>query len=339
MSTQGRGLRRAQGGFSLVELMVALAIGVFLIAGAATVFAKTRDLYRTNEAISRLQESARYAMSVIEADVRMASYWGLNSRADLIDNTRSPGQGLPAEIPAALAGGINRCGPMWALNLTRYVEGSNNSYDLDCAEFTGAVDGSDQLTIRRAAVGRYDDPDDPASPSLADSGDRLKLVSSRSRGTIFVDTDSPPGYEEPLSESRDLVVRGYYVDRSSGLEAPGRAVPSLRRKSLAGVGGVPDVIDEEIAPGIEDLQVEVGVDRDFDGVPEVFLPLGDAGITPDNAVVAVRAWVLARAESPEQGFRDTAGIPAYADRAASVPNDGIRRLLVSKTMYLRNARR
>lgn len=332
--------RRCNHGFSLIELMVALAIGVFLIAGAITVFAKTRDLYRTNESIARLQESARYAMSVIEADVRMASYWGLTNRGDLIDNVRRPGESLPTEILAGLDARINACGDMWGLNLTQYIGGANNDYGLDCDEFTAVVPDSDQLTIRRASVSRYDDPDDPLSPSLADSGDRVKVVSSRSRGSIYLDPDAiPAGYEPPLSESRELIVRSYYVDQNSGLAAPGRALPSLRRKSLVSDGAQPGVIDEEIAPGIEDLQIEVGVDRDFDGIPELFLPPGVAAIGPDNTIVAVRAWILARAEAPEQGFRDTVGIPAYADREATAPNDGIRRLLYAKTMYLRNARR
>lgn len=338
--------RRRNLGFSLVELMVALAIGVFLIAGAISVFAKTRDLYRTNETVARLQESARYSMSVIETDLRMASYWGLHTRADVISNIRSPGEALPDEIPASLAGVINGCGQMWALDLNRYVEGADGAYGLTCPEFAATtagdrvVLGADQLTIRRASSVRYDDPDDPTSPALAGSGDRIKLVSSRSRGTIYLDPAAPPpGYTPPLSESRDLIVRSYYVDQRSGLVAPGRAVPSLRRKTLTGNGAAPEIRDEEISPGIEDLQVEVGVDANFDGIPEVFLPLGDPGISPDNAAVALRVWLLARAENPEQGYTDTRGIPAYANRAATVPNDKFRRLLVSKTIYLRNARR
>ena len=78
-----QGLQR---GMSLIELMVALAIGTFLLAGTITVFGKTRDLYRTNDAAARLQETARYAMGTLEADLRMANYWGLMSRADMIQN-------------------------------------------------------------------------------------------------------------------------------------------------------------------------------------------------------------------------------------------------------------
>ena len=98
-------------GLSLVELMVAMAIGIFLLAGAVTVFGKTRDLYRTNDAAARLQETARYAMSTIEADLRMANYWGLMSRADLVENGPGlnlasfpdvdPAYTLPADLSAS----------------------------------------------------------------------------------------------------------------------------------------------------------------------------------------------------------------------------------------------
>ncbi len=84
--------------------MVAIAIGTFLLAGAISVFGKTRDLYRTNDAAARLQETARYAMSTIEADLRMANYWGLMSRADLIENGPALDlANLPAVDPVVLA--------------------------------------------------------------------------------------------------------------------------------------------------------------------------------------------------------------------------------------------
>ncbi len=85
-----------------------MAIGTFLLAGAITVFGKTRDLYRTNDAAARLQETARYAMSTIEADLRMANYWGLMSRADLDRERpgarpREPARGRPELLAAGRA--------------------------------------------------------------------------------------------------------------------------------------------------------------------------------------------------------------------------------------------
>ena len=46
-----------QRGFSLVELMVALTIGSFLIIGAVTVYVQSRNSYTVNETVARLQEN------------------------------------------------------------------------------------------------------------------------------------------------------------------------------------------------------------------------------------------------------------------------------------------
>jgi len=331
---------RLQRGLSLVELMVALAIGLFLLAGAVTVFGKTRDLYRTNDAAARLQETARYAMSTIEADLRMANYWGLMSRADLIENGPAldlanppavdPAYSLPADL-TGYAATISSCGAMWAVKLPAYVEANDNAYGLACAEFGTAMPGADQLTIRRASTQLI------AAGALAANAGRIKLQTSRVQGTLFSGSTLPGGYAPPLSETRALVANGYYVDQDSDLRA---GLPSLRRKQLDFNGAAPAIVDQEIVPGIEDLQVEFGADLDSDQNADYFVQPGTA-IPAGDQIVAVRLWILARAEQPELGFIDNRTYD-YASRtggAALTPNDGFRRLLISKTIALRNTRR
>ena len=69
-----------QAGLTLVELMVALAIGSFLMIGAIQIYSQSRQAFVVNESIARVQETAQFAMDTIEADLRMASNWGRNSR-------------------------------------------------------------------------------------------------------------------------------------------------------------------------------------------------------------------------------------------------------------------
>ncbi len=64
-------------GIGLVELMVAMAIGAVLILGAFQMYVDSRNAYTVNETEARLQENARYALAVMEPDIRMANYWGL----------------------------------------------------------------------------------------------------------------------------------------------------------------------------------------------------------------------------------------------------------------------
>lgn len=64
----------AHSGFTLVEMMVALALGLLLALVVAQLFANTRQANRSTEDGARLQENARYAAAVIGRVVRMAGY-------------------------------------------------------------------------------------------------------------------------------------------------------------------------------------------------------------------------------------------------------------------------
>jgi len=68
------------GGMTLIELMVAMALGSFLLLGAMTVFTQGQAAFRVNESTARLQEHARLAMAFLEDDLRMAGHFGLTTR-------------------------------------------------------------------------------------------------------------------------------------------------------------------------------------------------------------------------------------------------------------------
>src|SRR3569832_2431414 len=68
--------RHRQQGLTLVELMVAITIGLILSAGFFLFFVCCFLSFRVEESLSRLQESARLALEFISNDIRMTSYWG-----------------------------------------------------------------------------------------------------------------------------------------------------------------------------------------------------------------------------------------------------------------------
>lgn len=102
-------------------------------------------------------------------------------------------------------------------------------------------------------------------------------------------------------------------------------------------------------PGVEDFQVQFGVDTDAPSTndrgsidryvdpDDPMIDPDDAGFDPNSVVMSVRIWLRIRAERPENGFTDTTNY-VYADKNVGPFNDGFRRLLVSKTIYLRNSR-
>ena len=329
-----RGMRGMRG-MTLIELMVALGIGSFLMIGAMTVFMQSRTTFRANEAVARLQENARYVFDVIEPDIRMGHFWGLRTRSFAIQ-----GRATPAEAPSPLSPSGD-CGVNWTVNLTEAVEGSNNSYGFTCGAFGTASATSDTLVVRRV------DPD----PVAVLTANNIYLQSSRSdNSALFTGTAIPPGFLPATSQTFELVVNGYYVDRNSSLDTPGNPIPSLRRKFLLnGGGGGPAIQDEEILPGVEDMQIQFGVDTDAvdtAGRGEVdrwvnpldpIIDDADAAFNPDARILAVRVWVRVRAERREPGLPDDGGF-IYADQNIAAINDGFRRIVASKTIYLRNAR-
>ncbi|MGH8494520.1 MAG: PilW family protein, partial [Gammaproteobacteria bacterium] len=248
---------RRQHGMSLIELMVALVIGSILIIGAVSVYMQSRSSYRVNEAVARLQENARFALDTMEPDIRLARYWGQTSRTAFIE-----GRATPLEGAAFAVGGD--CTVNWSVNLDSNIEGANNAFPLwgTCASaFSGnPADDADVLVVRHAGA-------DPVAPAAG----RIQVQSDRAHGQLFADGVEPSGFAT-TSETFNLVAHGYYISKDS-TGAAGR--PSLRRKALT---GGPAVTDEEIIPGVEDLQVQFGVDTDIDGVANRY-------VNPDYALV------------------------------------------------------
>lgn len=316
---------KQQAGVTLVELMVALTIGSFLMVGAVQVYNQSRHAFVINESIARVQETAQFAMDTIEADVRMASNWGRHSRGSSIVGRSVTGDANPLTLATPGA-----CGAAWALDLARPVEGNNNNYGLACGAVGGAQINSDTVTTRRATV----------AATALEAG-RLQIQTTRIQGELFTDGNVPSAFDPVASETHNLLVNTYYVAANSTL-IPG--VPTLRRKMLTSVGGVPTVVDQEVAPGVQNLQLQFGVDVDQDNTVDRYVNPGDAildplavGFIPGARVLTARIWLVVRGISPELGIQDLRNYQP-GDINLGVYTDAFRRMQVSKTILLRNAR-
>ena len=90
-------------GFGLAELLIAMVIGLFLMAGMAQIFIGSKKAYQTQEAMARVQESGRFAMEILGRDIRMAGYQGCGnlSRIDVnVIAKNVPGSGAFASDDA-----------------------------------------------------------------------------------------------------------------------------------------------------------------------------------------------------------------------------------------------
>jgi type IV pilus assembly protein PilW len=63
-----------QKGLTLIEILIALLLGVFLLGGVMGIFLNTKQTYRVQDALSRLQENGRFAMDFLAKDIRMADF-------------------------------------------------------------------------------------------------------------------------------------------------------------------------------------------------------------------------------------------------------------------------
>lgn len=296
-------------GHTLIELLLALALGAALIGTALTLYAQGRSALRGADAVAQLAEQARYAFATLEADVQMAGYYGLTARGSdfrflqggdvaAASSVTALRQGLP-EL-GALNAAAQACGLQFALDLATPLQAANNRYAAGvdataaCAAHPAAMPLADTLTIRRAAT-----------PPVAAQPGRLQLLVDRSdpaRRFVLDDGVLPPDAAPAPGrlELHDLVTRFYYV----ATEADGMAgVPALRVKSLTRIAGRPGFLDTEVMAGIEDLQVELAIDGGY---------VAPEALPPARAVRGVRLWLRVRSAVPETPDTNTRSW-SYAD--------------------------
>jgi type IV pilus assembly protein PilW len=127
-----------QNGLTLVELMIALAISLFLLLGITQLFSANKASYDMTEAHARLQENARFALDIMSRDIRSAGYSGCRpvDRMDIFSVAQDP-------VPAIM-------GPTTILFGREAVD--NNSWNIAPDGQLGAVvGGTDILVLQRAS--------------------------------------------------------------------------------------------------------------------------------------------------------------------------------------------
>lgn len=269
-------------GFSLPELLVALALGSLAVAATLSAFALGRAALQHAQAGNRLQERAYYLLSVLEPQLQLAGAYGLAS-GETIDS-------------ASVGGAAGHCGGGLAQRLGQTVEAHAARWPLACAASGGGWQaGTDVLIVRRGSV----------APVAPDPG-RLQVLTQAgpAGGRLLVDGRVPAGIalRDGHAELHDLLVAVYYVARRSDGDAQA-AIPALRVKSLTRIGASAAFLDTEVLPGVSDLQVRLGY-RTAAAAPLHF-------VSPDTLPVgarplAVQLLVTLVANPDEAGVRNAA---------------------------------
>lgn len=91
--------RCSPAGFSLVELMVALTLGLLLTGGLIQLFNSTKVTFNTSEALARVQENGRFAMERLKRELRPVGSRGFCAgRLDIENHLNDNCSQFPAEI-------------------------------------------------------------------------------------------------------------------------------------------------------------------------------------------------------------------------------------------------
>ncbi|MEO3878161.1 PilW family protein [Rheinheimera fenheensis] len=308
-----------QAGLTLVELMISLAIGVFLLGGITAAYIAMRTTTAETVALSEVQQNGRMAISLLTADIQQAGFRGM--LPEFHANTAAPAP-FAGDCTWGLNGGsfpqagLGNFPAVWGRTL---VAGGNA---MGCV--VAAVANSDVIQIKRGA-----------GPAIAPAGiqaDRFYLESSMSQGVIFPGTAAAPGLNQ--GEIWPYLHHVYFVTTE---QFDGQAVPVLSRMELRNNGG-PTMTQTMMLDGIERIRFYYGVDLNDDQVIDSYLAanaMPAALWQADTKVLAVRVFVLARATRPDSDFVNNSSYD-LGDGVAFAPNDNFRRMLFSTTVNIAN---
>jgi type IV pilus assembly protein PilW len=313
-----------QTGLSLVELMIALTIGLLLLAGLTMIFVNSSEANRELQKTAQQIENGRYASDILTQNLHHAGFYGrLHSFAD------------PPALPDPCY--TDNDTTVYESALGRPVQGFRAADLATRADISGTTcddkglltnanlrPGSDVLVVRRASTKALTGASTANDVYLQATGviGKVRLGTGAAFGTInLLNKD---GTEAPI---RKLMVHVYFVAPCSvGTAANGvcqagdDSIPTLKRLELKIVGGNRAMEIVPLVEGIEYLKLEYGIDNVRLTACAVVLPTGGCsitGLTGDSMVdsytptpgdwsevVAAKAFVIASNTVATSGFTD-----------------------------------
>ncbi len=292
---------RSMSGFSLVELMIAITLGLIILTGVAVVFANASNSRNEIERVSRQIENGRYAVDLLSQDLRVSGFYGELDITKLV---------APAAVPDPCS-----TNPIdWNNAIPVHIQAYNGAAGAPASCLPAGLNfqpGTDILVVRRArtcaagvggcpaAAANY--PYVQASLCTSDTATHVLGV----EGTATFNLKQKDCTTD--ADKRQYYPRIYYVSTDNGR---GQSIPTLKRLEYESTGWV----IRELVEGIEQLNFEYGLDTDGDGTPDVYIPDPNNHPVGCNAacqvanwmnVVAVQMHVLSRNLETSAGYTDS----------------------------------
>ena len=293
---------RSMSGFSLIELMIAITLGLIILTGVAVVFANASNSRNEIERVSRQIENGRYAIDLLSQDLRLAGFYG-----ELNGSTLT----APALLPDPCSTVVSAWNDAVPVHIQAY-DGAAGAPATCLPASLNFQPGTDILVIRRArtcAAGVA------GCPAAASGKPYVQVSLCRTETTTHVlgleGTATFNLTEKDCTTAaakREYYPRIYFVSTTNGA---GQNIPTLKRLEYDGTGWATSSLVE----GIEQLNFEFGIDTDGDGTPDSYVanpsdhPAGTCNATCQVAnwmnVVAVQMHVLSRNLEGSAGYTDT----------------------------------
>ncbi|MDP2262335.1 MAG: PilW family protein [Hydrogenophaga sp.] len=327
-----RPLPRSERGFSLIELLVAMTVGLILVAGLVTLFANSSQTGNELEKSIRQLESGRYGLELLTEDLSVAGYYGEVSMEGAALKPAAPcGTGS-----ASLGWKNPTLAPVTPFEAPFPVTGVAKAETTGLECLTNRKTGTPALVVRRLDTDRV-------SPGVA-TNDRFHVQTSRC-------VSDPPDIRFVLSTNaadfnlkdqnctginlvQRYISRIYFVATCN--ECGVDTIPTLKRAELF----TSSFVVSPLAEGVDDIAFEYGFDTDGNGGPDVYrLGLSGTAGAADNDwsnVVGVRVHLLSRSSEPTPGFQDGKTYSLGLAGTVGPVNDNFKRRVYTATTRLNN---
>lgn len=326
-----------QRGFTLLELMVAVTLGIVVLLGLSTIFLRNSGSQTELERNLRQAESGRYAVETLSEDIMHAGFYSDFSPNSLVVAPAYQ-QPNPCATDLAQQGWDTTVSPP---QLPVAIQGIAQDEVVNC--LSDRLAGTEAVVIRRADTG-------PAIDFTGGSGSNLYLQISRCTKDVgrLVAAPMPSSKPETVfnlrmpdcaavnGAVRRVLQRTYYIASCNDCAAKD-GIPTLKRVEM---------IDGElrtlpVAEGIENLQLEFSLDTNDDGQPDASGTLGGkivTGAAPAvwENVISARVHLLARATDKTAGFTETRNFQLGPDVEVKAPSDTYKRSVLTSTVRLIN---
>lgn len=317
-------IRRRQQGFSLVELMVAMAIGMALVAAVTGLFASTSQARTEMARTGRMFENGRYAQELLSEDLKLAGFYGELPLVNITPSVPDPcatstaamgwKSSSPVTVPVAVVG---------------YRSG-----DAMPSCLTNQLNGTDAIVIRRASTSTTPITSVNGSSHFIQTGRCMDDVDPLAFGTALGSFPLRTIDCGKAADPRMAMVRIYYISRCN--DCARDTTPTLKRMELqSGTMVVTPLVE-----AVENLRIDYGFDTDNDGVADRYLrsTSGTAGAADNNwsNVMAARVHLLVRTAELPAGNTDTSVYQMGLSGSVGPYGDGWKRTAFSSAVRLSN---